>query len=442
VLITLAETAAATGGTLHGGDAAFDHVVSDSRAAGPGALFVAIRGERVDGHDFVTQAAAAGVLAERPVPGPHVLVPDSVAALGALAAWHRDRLTARVTGVTGSAGKTSTKDLLAAVLAEAGPVIAPPGSLNTDVGAPLTVLRADLDTAHLVVEMGARATGDVARLCAIARPHTAVVLNVGSAHLGEFGSRQAIAQAKGELVEGASELAVLNADDDLVAAMAARAQGSVRTFGDRGEVRAKGVVLDAGGRPQFRLVAPEGATPVRMLLVGAHQIGNALAAATVGLAAGIPIEIVGAALNRARAASPWRMAVAETAGGVTVVNDAYNANPESMRAALDALAAIGAGRAMVAVLGPMYELGDGADAQHAAVAAYARELGARVVAVDAPAYGADTDVPDVAAAVALLGAELRAGDVVLVKASRAAALERVAAALLRQDAPVTGELRA
>jgi UDP-N-acetylmuramoyl-tripeptide--D-alanyl-D-alanine ligase len=437
---TLAQLAAATGGELHGPDASFDRVVSDSRDAA-GALLVAIGGERVDGHDFVAGAGAAGALASRPVTQPYVLVPDTVVALGAFAAWHRDRLSAHVVGVTGSAGKTSTKDLLAAVLAEGGPVIAPPGSLNTDIGAPLTVLRAAADTAFLVLEMGARHIGDVARLCAMARPQTAVVLNVGSAHLGEFGSREAIAVAKGELVEGATGLAVLNADDALVAAMSARAPGRVRTFGHAGEVRAEGLVLDRG-RPAFRLVAPEGSTPVRMLLVGEHHVGNALAAATVALDAGLPVEVVGAALNRAVLASRWRMEVTERADGVTVVNDAYNANPESMRAAIDAAVAVAGGKRVWAVLGPMYELGEDAEADHAAVAAYARAAGARVVAVAAPAYAADIEVPDIAAAADLLAAAVASGDVVLVKASRAAGLERLAAALLRQDARVTPDVRA
>ena len=434
---SLRVVAEATGGTLHGDDAGFDAVVIDSRRAAPGTLFVALAGEHVDGHAYAERACAAGsagALASRPVDVPHVLVDDVVAGLGDLARWHRGRLTARVVGVTGSAGKTSTKDLLAAVLAAGGPTIAPPGSYNNDIGAPLTVLRADEATRHLVVEMGARAKGDVARLCAIARPHTAVVLNVGSAHLGEFGSREAIADAKGELPEAASDLAVLNADDPLVMAMRSRAPAAVRTFGAHGDVRAEGIELDAHGRPAFRLVADEGATPVRMLLVGAHQVPNALAAATVGLAEGIPLAVVGAALNRARPASRWRMEVTERADGVTVVNDAYNANPESMRAALDALAALDATR-KVAALGPMAELGEDADAAHLEVAAYARAKGIEVVAVAAPAYQAGRDAVDVMTATELLSDLLRPGDAVLVKASRAAGLERLADALVRQDRP-------
>ncbi len=441
MLTALSAVATATGGALHGADALVDRVVIDSRDAGPGSLFVALPGDRVDGHDYAQSAGATGVLAQRPVPVPHVLVADTVVALGALAAAHRDRLTARVVAVTGSVGKTSTKDLLAAVLADAGPVVAPPGSHNNDIGTPLTVLRADETTVHLVLEMGARAPGDVARLCALSRPHVGVVLNVGSAHLGEFGTRAAIAAAKGELVEAATDLAVLNADDPLVAAMAGRAGATVRTFGAAGDVRAEGLVLDVGGRPAFRLVAPEGSTPVRMLLVGAHQVPNALAAAVVGLAAGLSVEVVGAALNRAAPASRWRMEVTRTPAGITVVNDSYNANPESMRAALDALAALGAGGRTVAVLGRMHELGDAAAQRHAEAGAYARALGARVVAVDEPGYRADEDAADVEAAVLLLRAQLRPGDVVLVKGSRATGLERVAAALLREDAPVAGEQR-
>ena len=434
---SLRDAADATGGALRADpDAAFDNVVIDSRAAGPGSLFVALRGERSDGHVFAESACAAGAVAalvERPVPVPYVLVQDAVRALAALAAAHRNRLGARVVGITGSAGKTSTKDLLAAVLAESGPTVAPPGSYNNDLGAPLTVLRADETTRHLVVEMGARAGGDVARLCAIARPNTGVVLNVGTAHLGEFGTREAIAAAKGELAEAASDLVVLNADDPLVAGMAARATAPVRTFGTAGDVRAEALELDPHGRPGFRLVAPEGSTPVRMLVVGAHQVSNALAAAAVGLAAGLRIEVVGAALGRATPASRWRMEVTETASGVVVVNDAYNANPDSMRAAVDALVALTAGR-RYAALGPMAELGPDAPAEHARIAAYARAHGVdRIVAVGAPDYGADVDVADVAAAAALLADELRPGDAVLVKASRAAGLERLAETLVRQD---------
>jgi len=258
------------------------------------------------------------------------------------------------------------------------------------------------------------------------------VLNVGSAHLGEFGSVDAIARAKGELVEAlpSNGVAVLNADDPRVAAMASRTTARVRTFGARADVRAEDLTLDAG-RARFRLVTPAGSAPVALRLVGAHHVGNALAAAAVvGELGGTP-EAVAAALSAAAPASRWRMEVTDRADGVTVVNDAYNANPDSMAAALRALAAVGGGRRTWAVLGPMRELGPESAAAHEGVALLAKELGVdELVTVDSPEYGAGRPVADAAQATALLAAELAPGDVVLVKASRAAGLDRVAAALL------------
>lgn len=455
---TLGRVAELTGGELHGpADLGLAGVAIDSRQVPAGGLFVALRGERADGHLFAEAACAAGaaaVLASRPVPVPHVLVGDPVAALAALAADHRDGLDATVTGITGSSGKTGTKDVLASVLEEQGPTVAPPGSYNNDLGLPLTVLGAAPDTRHLVLEMGTRAAGDIARLCAVARPHTAVVLNIGSAHLGEFGSREAIAAAKSELVAGASRLAVLNADDRLVAAMAGLAPGQVRTFGDAGQVRAEQVRLDETGRPAYRLVADEGSAPVRLRLVGEHQVPNTLAAATAALSYGLPVEQVADALSRAAPRSRWRMEVVERPDGVTVVNDAYNANPESVRAALKALAAMtrGNGRRSWAVLGEMLELGDGSAAEHDAIGRLAVRLdvqrlvavgeGARPIHLGASHEGSwgqeSVWVPDVAAAAALLAAELRPGDVVLVKASRGAGLDRVAAAMLENAEVPTG----
>ncbi|MFZ5852773.1 MAG: UDP-N-acetylmuramoyl-tripeptide--D-alanyl-D-alanine ligase [Actinomycetota bacterium] len=423
-------------------------VVVDSRAAQPGSLFVAVRGERRDGHDFAAAARAAGavaVLAARPVGGPAVLVPDPVAALGALARAVLDRLAGGVTvvGVTGSSGKTGTKDLCAQVLARRGPTVAPPGSYNNEIGVPLTVLRADRDTRHLVLEMGARGVGHIRRLCEVAPPRVGVVLNVGSAHLGEFGSRERIAEAKGELVAAlpADGWAVLNGDDPLVAAMAKRTAARVITWGQGPgvQVRAERVRLD-GGRPVFWLRSPAGSAEVRLGLVGPHQVGNAVAAAAASLALGQPLAEVAEALGAARSLSPWRMEVHERPDGVTVVNDAYNANPESMRAALEALVALAGTRRTWAVLGEMRELGEAAPVAHAEVGRWAARLGVGcVVAVGAPAApihdaaraegACAVPVPDGTAAVELLSARLAPGDVVLVKASRAAGLERVADAL-------------
>jgi UDP-N-acetylmuramoyl-tripeptide--D-alanyl-D-alanine ligase len=462
----LADVAAVTGGRLHraSGDERVTAVEFDSRAIGPGGLFVALPGERVDGHAYApaaTAAGAAGVLAGREVDAPAVIAPPvarqagtyldkhdqdgtGAAVLAALAALagHVVRALPDTTavGITGSSGKTSTKDLLAAVLAPLGPTVAPPGSFNNELGLPWTALRADPGTRHLVLEFSARGAGHIARLAAAVPPRIGVVLNVGRAHVGEFGSVEAIARAKGELVEAlpADGVAVLNADDPLVAAMAGRTAARVVTFG-RGDarVRAEDVRLE-GGRARFTLVAPAGRAPVALRLVGEHHVGNALAAAAVALELGGTPDGVAAALSAAEPASKWRMEVVDRADGLTVVNDAYNSNPESMRAALAALAALGAGtRRTWAVLGTIAELGDETAASHAEIAALARSLGIdRLVSVGTADYPGARRTAGVDEAVELLRAEAVPGDVVLVKASRAAGLERVAEALLRAPGPV------
>jgi UDP-N-acetylmuramoyl-tripeptide--D-alanyl-D-alanine ligase len=462
--LSLSEIATVTNGRLAGarGDEVVTAVEFDSRAIRAGGLFLALPGENVDGHDFAAAAAdrgAAGVLAARPVDAPAVVVPPApraagtylgdtdpdgsgaavLAALARLATHVVGRLPGMaVVGVTGSSGKTSTKDLLAAVLAPLGPTVAPPESFNNELGLPWTALRADAATRHLVLEMSARGPGHIAALAATVPPRIGVVLNVGSAHLGEFGSVEGIARAKGELVEAlpADGIAVLNADDPRVAAMAQRTVARVVTFGRGADVRAEAVTLDAG-RARFRLCTPAGPASVALRLVGAHHVGNALAAAAVAIELGATPEGVAAALSAVIPASRWRMEVTDRADGVTVVNDAYNANPDSMAAALRALRALGDSRRTWAVLGPMRELGGDEAAAHAGVATLARELGIdELVAVDSPAYGARREVPDVDEAIALLHAELAPGDVVLVKASRAAGLERIAADLLDGSAGV------
>jgi UDP-N-acetylmuramoyl-tripeptide--D-alanyl-D-alanine ligase len=468
--MTLAEVAAVTGGRLHRarGDERVTAVEFDTRAIAPGGLFLALPGERVDGHDFAAAAIAAGavgVLAGREVDAPSVIAPPVrdratdtylsatdpeghgaavLAALGRLAGHAVAALPAcAVVGVTGSSGKTSTKDLLAAVLAPLGETIAPPGSFNNELGLPWTALRATEATRHLVLEFSARGPGHIAALAAAVPPRIGVVLNVGSAHLGEFGSTAAIAAAKGELVEALDHdgVAVLNADDAAVAAMGIRTDARVVLTGvhPNAHVRAENVRLD-GGRARFTLIAPDGAAEVALRVVGGHHVGNALAAAAVALELGGTPAGVAAALSAAEPASRWRMELTERPDGVTVVNDAYNANPESMRAALAALVSIGESglpggrgvrRRTWAVLGRIGELGDGSAAAHASVAAVAGEHGVdEIVTVAAPEYGAGRATADVDAALALLRAELRPGDVVLVKASRAAGLERLAAGLL------------
>jgi UDP-N-acetylmuramoyl-tripeptide--D-alanyl-D-alanine ligase len=465
IALSLEEIASVVGGTVEPERSA-DVVVSapaavDSRRVHAGGLFVAVAGEHVDGHDYVGSALAGGAvatLASRAVPGPHVLVEDVVAALGRLARAVLDRLVAardlQVVALTGSSGKTSTKDLLAQVLSGAGPTVAPEGSFNNELGVPLTVLAADERTRHLVVEMGARGGGHISDLTRIAPPRIGLVLNVGSAHAGEFGSRQDTARAKAELVQAlpaadAGGVAVLNADDPLVAAMAQVTGARVVTFGTAGDVRALGADLDDRGRARFTLVTPEGDAPVRLRVHGRHHLANALAAAAVARELGMALADVAAGLSAAERVSHGRMEVVERADGSIVVDDAYNANPESMRAALEALQALARGRRSWAVLGEMRELGAASADEHVAVGRLARRLGVdRLVVVGEAARGIHTGavaegavdgeesvlVPAAEDALVLLRAALGPGDVVLVKASRAAALERVATGLLEQVA--------
>ena len=483
IRLRLADIAEVVGGRLHRADGTEEvtaGVEFDSRQLRPGGLFVAVPGERVDGHDFAAGAVAdgaAGVLAAREVEAPAVIAPaappgdrsrlmalagDSdgsgaavLAALAGLARHVVDRLPElAVVGVTGSSGKTSTKDLIAQVLEPLGPTIAPPGSFNNELGHPWTALRATEDTRHLVLELSARGVGHIAGLCEVAPPRIGAVLNVGSAHLGEFGSREGIAQAKGELVEAlpaASEggVAVLNADDPLVAAMAERTAARAVLVGESpgAHVRAEDVALDDQARARFTLVTPHGSAPVALPLHGEHHVGNALTAAAVALELGETTEGVAERLSSVRRVSARRMEVERTAGGVTVVNDAYNANPESVRAALKTLAEMTRGTEGRgwAVLGVMGELGDAGDDAHDEIGRLAVRLNIdRLVVVGDQArsmhrgawlegsWGEESVlVPDVGAAVALLRDELRPGDVVLSKASKVAELWRVAEALLQ-----------
>ncbi|MEU4579313.1 UDP-N-acetylmuramoyl-tripeptide--D-alanyl-D-alanine ligase [Nonomuraea sp. ATR24] len=439
-------------------------VVIDSREAAPGSLFVAYKGARVDGHDFAAQALRAGavaVLAGRPVEGPAIIVPDATAALAELATAQAAALpSATVIGVTGSAGKTTTKDLLARLTARIGPTIAPAGNHNNEIGHPLTVLKADATTRYLVLELSARSIGNIADLARIAPPRIGVVLNVGTAHLGVFGGKEAIAKAKGELVEAlpGDGVAVLNADDPLVRAMASRTQARVTLFGrsEDAVVRAEEITVDERGRAAFTLRTPSGAAPVRLKLYGGHAVDNALAAAAAGYELGLPVATIAEELSQAEPRSRWRMEVTDRPDGVTVVNDAYNANPDSMRAAFEALAALGRGRRRFAVIAALRELGDesqelntelgrlaggsglaglvvaGADA--GPVLEGAHEAARRLAEAGGPPGAGGppliTHVPDAQAAAAELGRWLRPGDVVLVKGPRAMGLERTAELLL------------
>lgn len=461
----------------------------DSRAVTPGGLFLALPGARADGHEFAAAAVASGavaVLAARPVGVPAIVVdaPASdpgaagtagvlehdlggagaavLAALGTLAAAVASELADRgltIIGITGSSGKTSTKDLIAAVLDPLGEVIAPPGSFNNELGHPWTVLRATESTDYLVLEMSARHRGNIAALARIARPSIGAVLNVGTAHLGEFGSREAIAETKSELPQSVPEsgVVILNADDPIVAAMAEKTSARVVRVG-RGpdaDVRADAVTLDPLARPSFTLHAGGEQAPVTLAVHGDHQVSNALTAAAIALECGATLDQVASALATAGPVSRHRMQVSTREDGVTVVNDAYNANPDSMTAGLKALAWMarqnaGAGRSF-AVLGEMAELGEDAITEHDRIGRLAVRLDvSRLIVVgsgrpmSAMLHGAvmegswgseATQVDDADAALELLRAELQPGDVVLVKASNSAGLGALADTLAAEGAP-------
>jgi UDP-N-acetylmuramoyl-tripeptide--D-alanyl-D-alanine ligase len=459
IALTLAEIAAITGGALSDPRdlTVTGPVVVDSRRAEPGSLFAALPGERADGHDFAPAAAANGAVAmlgTRPAAAlPTIVVPDVLAALAALAHGVLRRLPdATVIGITGSSGKTSTKDLAGQLVERLGPAIAPEGSFNNEIGLPLTVLRADESTRYLVLEMAARGPGHIAALCEIAPPKIGAVLNVGRAHAGEFGSIEGVAKAKGELPEalGADGVAILNADDPRVAAMADRTRARIVTFGDKGDFKAAGVTLDDLGRASFRLVTPDGSAPVTLRLHGAHHVANALAAAAIAAELGMGTAEIAAALSAATARSKKRMELTARPDGVLVVNDAYNANPDSMKAAIEALAHMTGGgsgtRRGIAVLGHMAELGDIDTVSHAEAGRLAARAGvaalvavgddARPVLDGARAHaqwkGEAIAVPDPETALTAVRNVLRPGDVVLVKASKAAGLWEVADGLLAE----------
>lgn len=427
------ELAAAVGGQVVGPDVVVDGAAVDSRRVRPGQLFVPVVAER-DGHDFVGAAleagAAAYLTAREPAGGTAIVVEDTVAALQAAGRLARERLAGPVVGITGSVGKTSVKDLLAGVLVPVRAAHASERSFNNELGVPLTLLDAPDGTEVTVVEMGARGVGHIAELCAVAAPTIGVVTRVAAAHTELFGSLEQVARAKGELPEAlpADGTAVLFAGDGRVMAMASRTRARVLAFGARGDVVAEDVVLDDELRPRFALRTPWGsARDVHLATRGLHQVDNALAAAGAALACGLAVEDVADGLAHA-VLSPWRMELGTTADGTRVLNDAYNANPTSMEAALRSLAALPAARRH-AVLGVMAELGHVAAEEHARLGALARELGIRVVAVGTGDYGAEVVVATVAEAVDALG-PLGPEDAVLVKGSRVAGLEAVAEQLL------------
>lgn len=412
--------------------------VFDSRKATPGCIFLALKGEVADGHDFAADAYRAGAmfsLTTRRIDGPCIVVEDVLEALSILATFVRKRLTKlKVIGITGSQGKTSTKDLLTHMLSNVGPTVSPAGSFNNDLGLPITLLECDDETKFCILEMGARHKGDIARLCGIAQQDIGVVLTVGTAHLGEFGSVEAIAETKSELIQTLSPdgIAVLGSYDKYTPAMASLHSGRTINFGNGCEVRAAEIEIREG-RPHFDLVTPAGRDAVGMRLVGEHHIANALAAAAVGTALNLPIEVIASSLSTAENSSKWRMEVRDLFG-LLLINDSYNANPESMAAALRSLVLFAQERGgeSWAFLGKMHELGESSAQRHAAIGTLAQEIGIdHLVAIGAPEYGvsqAEMFTHHYASIDECLSMtdHFSAGDVVLVKASRSEGFEILA----------------
>jgi UDP-N-acetylmuramoyl-tripeptide--D-alanyl-D-alanine ligase len=444
----LAQIATAVGGRLRGPDANVSSVSTDSREVVPGGLFVAIRGERVDGHAFVDDAfarGAVGAIVQRAGGvGAFIEVPDTRRALLHLAADERRLHTGtKVLGITGSNGKTSVKDLATAVVGTRFRTHASPSSFNNEIGLPATLLGAAPGTEMIVAEMGARRAGDVALLCEVARPDVVVVTNIGTAHFGVFGSWEEIVRAGAEPVEAVGErgTAILNADDPVALGYAGRTAGRVLTFGvdADADVRAEDVRLGADARASFVLSAEGEREPAELAVPGAHMVSNALAAAACGVWAGMTVAESVAALKGARVA-PWRMETFTSASGVLVVNDAYNANPESAAAALKAARWMAKDRRLMAVLGHMAELGPIELEEHEKLGELLVRIGVdRLVTVGevarsiARAAIREGQLPeDVASfddpseAVREVRAWARPGDVVLLKGSRVAGLERVA----------------
>ena len=447
IALKASEIATIVGGKLIGDDVLVTaNPTLNSQDAVPGSLFIAIKGERVDGHDFAQSAFERGAVlafAERSIPTRHILVKNSTAALGRLAKEVRARLNQmQVIAITGSQGKTTTKELLTAILSSHAPTVAPQGNFNNELGLPLSLLRCNESTQYAIVEMGARHIGDISSLCEIAQPNIGVVLRVGAAHLGEFGGIEKVAQAKSELISSLSHeaVAILGLYDSFTPAMAGLHDGKVLTFGDASgaDIRAADVELREG-RPHFDLVTPAGRISIALRLIGAHQISNALAAAAVAHALGISIDDIASALSMAESHAKWRMELHELED-LLIINDSYNASPDSMDAALRTLSLLAQERGgeSWAFLGKMHELGESSAAEHQKIGTLALELGVdHLVCVGTPEFAESIPAnssmsvhlcADQNQALTLAG-EMNRGDIALFKASRSEKLDELCSAV-------------
>lgn len=443
----LAEIARCTGGELVGEDRPFDSVATDSRTLGAGALFVALVGENFDGHDFVAAAAERGAVAALvartlPVHIPHIVVPDPLAALSTFAREWRRQFRIPLIGVTGSNGKTTTKELIGSILARVGPTLVTRGNLNNHIGVPLTLLNLTPEHRFAVVEMGANHQGEIAHLMSIAEPTVGIVTNAGAAHLEGFGSLQGVAMGKGEMFRAlpSDGVAVINADDAFAPMWRDhRTAERLLTFGCEQQAdfmahKVNAHTHAAGFRTDFDLITPEGACSASLALAGVHNLRNALGAAAAAYAVGASVDDIVQGLAAMKPVG-GRLELKPALNGAYLIDDSYNANPSSLKAGLDAMRAFGGTRWLV--LGEMKELGANADALHAEVGRYARESGVQRLlgvgectrfAVEAFGPGAKW-FADLDALIAEMRSSLDAEVAVLIKGSRASKLERVAAAL-------------
>lgn len=416
----------------------------DSRENQTGTLFAAFVGTHSDGHDFVIEAINSGAIAalvSKDVPGPSIVVPDVQQALQQLAIANRKKLTIPVLALTGSSGKTTTKDLLIDLLAPLGPVVATAGSRNNEIGLPVTLLGADQTTKSMVLEMGARHRGNIKELCQIAHPTIVGITNIGSAHLGEFGSREAITHTKGEIVELLTDrdIAVLNSDQEESKIIASKTHGRVWYAGlsADADIQIKELKLDKFARPSFKLLTPAGEIELNLKLIGIHQAHNAAIATAMALAAGVSLSDIAWALNRTMPKSAMRLAIEDVAG-LTLIDDSYNANPESVKAALAAVEKMECSGRKIAVLGEMAELGTESVQLHLEIGAAAANLDLLVTVgelgeqISRGALGAGMAKECVihcksrADAASYLRHELKSADLLLIKASRAAGFDQVA----------------
>ncbi|SDR76481.1 UDP-N-acetylmuramoyl-tripeptide--D-alanyl-D-alanine ligase [Halopseudomonas xinjiangensis] len=445
----LSDMVKALSASLHGDDARFDHVCIDSREARTGSLFVALQGSRVNGHDFVGKARERGAVAalvEYLVddPLPQLLVHDAQLALGQLGALARDDFSGPLVAITGSSGKTSVKEMLAAILREEGPVLATRGNLNNELGVPLTLLELSVEHKFAVIEMGAAGIGDIAYSMRLARPHVSVLTNAGTAHVGRFGGPEQVARAKSEIYTGldADGQAVINLDspwfEQWYQLLGKRKSFAFSLQNPTAELRAESVELDRRGCPGFALVTPKGSITVQLNLLGKHNIANALAAAGAALALDVDLEMIRRGLAKVMPV-PGRAQSLPGKDGALIIDDSYNANPGSVKAAIDLLAAFEGKR--ILVLGDMGELGQWEEESHREVGDYASEQGLdglyavgrlSALAVESFGEGARLFASKAELTAALLD-QLSSDVRVLVKGSRSAGMEQVVAGLTEHN---------